>query len=298
MDYSRITEDMILERYQTLPDEIQEVLNSEEENRIVQAIGKTQYLDQPKMETFQLLVGYTLLGFIHTRELAHEISEALFLNFDHSRALVDELEKRLFAPVQKLMEQTYSPLPAEEKQRPSPRSVSGPTVSLNVFPSSKETAQIRPVPVKSEWSPSDNSDIKPFILHEERDVIEKSPASAEKKGFSLPFQFFRSTVAPTQTEKNPTRVEVELPSTRRVVHYSENASPTTPITSPVGAPPVTTQISPMKNPKVDPNLKPSPRSLPGFSKPQQSSPVDFSSLSPKEKEKPTPRIQGNMVDLR
>lgn len=301
MDYSRITEDMILERYESLPDSIQEILNSEEERRIVQAIGKTQYLDQPKMASFEILTGYTLLGFIHPRELAHVISEEVFLNFDHSRALVDELEKRLFLPVQKQLEQVYSPLPMETGAV-SPRSVSsvprpaptGPTVSLNVFPKSMEPAPSRSVPVFSQKSSSDNTEIKPFILHEEKEVVEHAPASG-KKGFSLPFQFFRSTVAPSQAEKAPSRGEVELPGINRVVHYSETSTqiPSTP--SKVQS---STSFSPMNNPKVDPNVKPLPRSLPGFSRPAQNTPVDFSTLSPKDREKPTPRIQGNIVDLR
>lgn len=300
MDYSRITEEMILERYESLPESIQEILNSEEERRIVQAIGKTQYLDQPKMASFETLTGYTLLGFIHPRELAHAISEDVFLNFDHSRSLVDELEKRLFLPVQKQLEQIYSPLPTETGEV-SPRSVpssphiaSGPTVSLNVFPSSSETVPSRSVPVASQKSTSGNAEIKPFILHEEKEIVERAPASG-KKGFSLPFQFFRSTVAPTETEKGPSRGEIELPSTQRVVHYNETSTPLPPTPPPVKS---STSFSLVTSPKTDPSVKPLPRSLPGFSRPPQNASVDFSALSPKEKEKPMPRIKGNVVDLR
>lgn len=301
MDYSRITEDIILERYESLPDEIQEILNSEEERRIAQAIGKTQYLDQKKMETFELLVGFTLLGFIHPRELAHEISEELFLNFDHSRSLVDELEKRLFASVQKQLEQVYTPLPAETEEEIPLRSMSGSTVSLNVFPKSNEDLSIRSVPVQPQKSRSDSAEIKPFILHEEKEIVERMPSSG-KKGFSLPFQFFRSSMTSAQNEKNPTRVEIELPSTKRVVHYSENSTPLPPMSSISITSKTPASFPPITNPKVDPNLKPSPRSLPGFPRPTQNVPVDLSGLDPKNtkpgQEKPTPKIQGNMVDLR
>ncbi len=285
MNYQLLTQDILLERYDSLPDEVKDVLNSEEDGKIIRSIGKTQYLNEEKLEVFEQLVGLVLLGFIHTRELAHFISEELFLNFDHSRALVDELDKKIFVSIQKQLEQAYTPLKKEVPKQPEKKS-SGLTVSLDFFPGKarKESA----IPVKK--VPMVET-LKPFILHEEKNTVETTPKE-ERKRFSLPFKFFKSLVAPSQEEKAPTRGEIGIPKTHRVVHYDEARTPVSP-----------SLVPPLKQPY--PNAKPIPRSLSGFPRAPSTQPVDPSLIKVPEvnpkvnlEEKPQPRIQGNVIDLR
>lgn len=300
MNYQLLTQDVMLERYDSLSPEVQGVLNSEEDARIIRSIGKTQYLNEEKLEIFEQLVGLALLGFIHTRELAHFISEELFLNFDHSRALVDELEKKIFAPIQGQLERGYSPIKEELPQKTAsvalqPQKITGSKVSLDFFPEKGGAIIPHKLSVTQQGAPAGEKEIKPFIIHEEKSAVETTPKE-ERKGFSLPFKFFRSNVSQSQEEKIPTRVEVEIPKPQRVVHYDETKTPVTPVAG-TGFPPVV--VPPPKKP--DTNAKPLPRSLSGFSREPITPPgAPFLIKVPEVKleEKPTPRIEGNVVDLR
>lgn len=288
----------MLERYDSLPESVQGVLNSEEDGRIIRTIGKTQYLNEEKLQIFEQLVGLALLGFIHTRELAHFVSEELFLNFDHSRALVDELEKKIFFPIQKQLEQGYSPLKEESAQKtasavPQSQKINGPKVSLDFFPGKSGAMTPRAVSVTQQSTSAGEKEIKPFIIHEEKSAVETT-SKEDRKGFSLPFRFFKSNMPQSSGERAPARVEVEIPKTQRVVHYDETKTPVTPIAS-IGFPPVTPPQKP------NPNAKPLPRSLSGFSRaptPLSGAPLPIKVPEVKLEEKPTPRIEGNVVDLR
>lgn len=297
MNYQLLTQDVLLERYESLPESVREVLNSEEDARIIRTVGKTQYLNEEKLQVFEQVVGLALLGFIHTRELAHFISEELFLNFDHSRALVDELEKKIFLPIQKQLEQGYSPVKEEPSQKmvsamPQSQKITGPKVSLDFFPGKGGVAVPRAVSVAQQSVPAGEKEIKPFIIHEEKSAVETT-TKEERKGFSLPFKFFKSNVPQSSEERVLTRVEVEIPKTERVVHYNETTSPI----PGAGFPPIVTPQSK----KPDPTAKPLPRSLSGFSRapiPQSGTPISIKVPEVRLEEKPTPRIEGNVVDLR
>lgn len=109
MDYSLITEQAINNRYNTVPEELRDAVDSEQTRKIITDICKTQYLDENKSLMLEQLVALVLLGFMSTSELVHELREELFLNHEHARVLANELNNRIFESLKEELAAAYNP---------------------------------------------------------------------------------------------------------------------------------------------------------------------------------------------
>ncbi len=296
MDYSPITENDIQERFNSLPDHIQDLLSSEQIGRLVSQIGKSHFLGKEKVETLEQVVTLILLGFVNLRDLKQELSEQLFLNYAHTVALAKELQVEIFSPIRGDLEQIYEPIEAE-----------GYEVSdggeLGETPNREPNDGSFTVPVEEDGGDEN----KPLILHEETSTKPASTVGESKFGdLSKAFSFFRPK-ADTAGSASPTPAKVETPKDeKRTVHYSELRTPITPFGQPSGSDfisleafgrsdlkPISVKEQPATKPQLDtinPTVK-TPETAPG-------APMAGQVANTNE---PTPlgvTLEGNQIDLR
>ncbi|MDO8557135.1 MAG: hypothetical protein Q7R98_01590 [Candidatus Jorgensenbacteria bacterium] len=246
MDYSLLTQEIISDRFDTLPEHIQELLASEHTEKLVTQIGKSHYLSREKIGLLEQLVGLVLLGFLDMRDLKQELVDRLYMNFEHATALSNELASEIFNPVKSDLAQIY--MPADEELALSRQ---GGSLLQNVPAQGKrseeKTAQI---PIREGASKQTmGEEGAPLILHEMRPL---GPGASERtkvpfKDLSKSFSFFAQKITPQEIQ-NPVKAKIEAPDEnrqvqskpqpeksfgsaqdKRVVHYSEFRTPISPV---------------------------------------------------------------------
>jgi len=229
MYYSLLTEDILLKRFESLPSHIQNIVSSEQAEKLISQIGKSHYLSKEKVQTLEQIVALILMGFVHLRNLKREISDKLFLNYDHTVALSNDLEQELFREIRGDLDQIYTPIEEDVSSHETSEEnlVSEPTTQ-EMLPEKTEDADNTEIniPIREEkvsvQKPKDKN--SPFMLVEEKTPEEETRGESSFKDFSKSFSFF----APKEdsSAKSPVRARVETPKDKKVVHYSELRSPT------------------------------------------------------------------------
>ncbi|MEK7087354.1 MAG: hypothetical protein AAB958_01485, partial [Patescibacteria group bacterium] len=110
MDYSLITEQQLQKRLYTLPNNLKDVLDSENNIEVMRKICKAHFLDEEKTLIVEQLIGLILLGFVLIDEFSQEISRNLHLNKKHSDDIAREISNRIFASIKNDLEKAYSPI--------------------------------------------------------------------------------------------------------------------------------------------------------------------------------------------
>lgn len=265
MDYSLLTEQQLQKRYNSLPDKLRKLLNSENTIETLRQISRSHYLDEERSLMLEQLAGLVILGFLSDEKLGLEIQENLLLNPKHSSELSQEIDRKIFSPIKADLEKVYSPV-AELPFGAAPASVETtagkqgkPEIKPEPKPEPKPTLPVQPPAELPVVSPAESFDVaqdKPFILHEE---TEAKPVT-EKKKITFPAvgwfkkQKPKKIEAPVKVEleifgpkveekKEPPIAKTETPK-QKVIHYRE-----APTTTPFGAAPVPT---PAKPPEVKP----------------------------------------------
>ena len=177
MNYSLITPDSLDKRLKYLPAHIQDIVTSEQIERLVMQIGRSHYLSRDKVQTLQQLVALTLLGVMNLRDLKGELSEKLFLNYAHTVALAHELDEEIFNPIRGDLEQIYTPLEEEV------------VVPAEVVEPENPVSDIQPLTDNLE-ALSENEVAAPVMIHKESGIAPQDPNLATKfadlsKSFSL-----------------------------------------------------------------------------------------------------------------
>lgn len=234
MDFSIINEKLIEERFNSLPNELKEVLESEEAQVEILNLSKAHFLDEEKAQTLQQLVSLALLGFVSPADLLYEFKEKLFLNHDHARALSKELDDLLFNQIKEELRDIYKPIARADVERRK----------------EEEAAidEVRPVafntlPVESDSQEQDNAatlieikDEGPKIIQKETSFFERAePTPGSSKLSGLSFNSFASSsetsevkpvTAKIQTPQSALPAErIQPPTPRKVVDYTEGATP-------------------------------------------------------------------------
>jgi len=221
MDYSLLTEDILLKRFDSLPDHIQELVSSEQAQKLVVQIGKSHYMSREKIEVLEQIVTLILMGFIHSRNLKREISDRLFLNYDHTIALANDLDQELFREIRLDLEQIYTPIEEEISNQKTAREGTGTEKFIPERESSGDAEIVIPIHEEIARPLNENG---PFMLVEEKFVMGETEKKGGKfKDFSKAFSFF----SPKQLSEStsPVRARVETPKEKKVIHYSELRSP-------------------------------------------------------------------------
>ena len=109
----KITPEQARKRFKTLPEEIKEVIFSEQTAEIIGKIGEESHLPQDKTSKMAEIAGLVLLGFLHAEDVAAELEEVLVINSLMARSLQDSLQKKLFYRYKDALDKIYSPKPDE-----------------------------------------------------------------------------------------------------------------------------------------------------------------------------------------
>ena len=255
----KITRQQALERWEALPDSLKEAIFSESNTSIVWQIGVFNHLPEEKISTMAMIVGDVILGFIHSVDLAKEISESLNINIEIANSIAREIDRKIFLPVKPDLEKNYSPvveLPEIKKtDEVKNEKVSGPKsaeitkpvpvdeIIKKAVPITSAPATIIPKVETTTAVPAPISSEKPFILHQETEVKQVAPKA--KTTTAAPsigwFSFGKKTTSTPQSpvkveletfgqkieeKKQPVMAKTEIPK-QRVVHYREVETPST-----------------------------------------------------------------------
>jgi len=117
MDYSLFTEQQVQRRYNSLPDNLRDILDSESVIENTRQICRAHYLDEDKALIVEQLMGLIILGFVSVDELSQEIQENIHLNHRHADEFSQEIDKKIFSPIKNDLEKVYAP-PTEEVEKP------------------------------------------------------------------------------------------------------------------------------------------------------------------------------------
>ncbi len=241
MDYSLITEQAINNRYNTVPEELRDAVDSEQTQKLISNISKTQYLNEEKSLILEQLVALVLLGFMSTNELVHELREQLFLNHEHARVLANELNNRIFESLKEELAAAYNPPAATiEQEAPQPPSAVRapaeeplPITSFKIAPEAAPAPASTPAPI----SPVsiNASEGGPAVLQKQTPFFERAELKPTGKKPSLSFNTFASSSETTEPPRVQAKIETPLgvqwaakkeepKKMGKVVHYSEFGS--------------------------------------------------------------------------
>lgn len=118
MDYSLITEQQAQKRYDSLPDKIRSVLDSESNVMAVGQICRQHHLDDERILMINQLITMILLGFVSANDFRQEVMDNLHLNYQHSNDIAKEVHEKIFAPIRGEIDKIYSPSAKEIISQP------------------------------------------------------------------------------------------------------------------------------------------------------------------------------------
>jgi len=129
MDYSLLTEQKILEKYNGLPQDLKNVLSSTNTSVTIENIGSKYHLENEKNLMLTQLVGLVILGFVNFEEMKEEMRETIDISPQFIPLIADEIRQKIFAPVTKLMPpvQILKPTPVAPAAPAAPITMSTPT---------------------------------------------------------------------------------------------------------------------------------------------------------------------------
>ena len=251
MDYLLITEQQAQKKYNSLPDKIRNILDSENNVVAVGQICRQHHLDDERILIVNQLVALILLGFVSPNDFRQEIINNLHLNYQHSDDIAKEIYEKIFAPIRIEIDKIYSPIAPDTGLKPAEEKVEEHIVDLKTFEKPKEEikkiekpveiietkklieAEKLEVPRPPVFTPSklmsEVVEEGPVIIHKE---IETNPTLGKQRSLGGLFGFLRAQkLSEMKVEKQkPVTAEVEipileLPKPPKMVHYSDFKTP-------------------------------------------------------------------------
>ena len=217
----KISNQQVNQRWDTLPDNLREVLFSEVNSDIVWKIGETKQLTEDKISKVATIAGDVVMGFLlpDLNRVSKEIQERTNIPEPLALEIAEELWQKIFSPLKADLEKVYRPVPETEVMPPSPPPPKSTLAPALGFPTTEAAAHPKPAPGQPDELESD----QPFILHEEKPLFTPD-APPEKPSVDLepprPKKFF--------LKPKPVMVKIEEPEENekaRVVHYSNLRTP-------------------------------------------------------------------------
>ncbi len=105
-----VSEKQALERWDTLPDDLREVLVADETSFFIHQISELQKLSEEKEDIVSLMTGRVLMGFLHPGDMGAEIQEAAGIDLKVANGLTHEISQKIFVPLQKHIDEAYRPV--------------------------------------------------------------------------------------------------------------------------------------------------------------------------------------------
>jgi len=260
----KIPRKQVLDRWDSLSDNMREALCSEQNANILWKFCEAQHLSQDKIGIVAVLVGDVILGFTHPEDLTQEIRNELGLNQVIADAIAAEVDRKIFGPIRSELEKVYAP-PTNEIEKEEAldlrkkTEISGKLIETDRNLIKTETGAPAELPeliiTETPLKPVETKEIKaetpksietkkfietketvgdegPMIIHKEAEF--KSQGDTAKKSLGGFFGFLKNGKT-EPTKPSAVKAEVKLdgnseaasvePAPPRVVHYSEFSTP-------------------------------------------------------------------------
>lgn len=259
----QVVRDQALQRYDLLSENLKDALFSLNNAEIVRKVGESHHLTEDKIVAIGKIIGYIILGFIHSEDLAQEIKDALNLNSEIANSIAQEIDRKIFALIRSDLEKVYQPAVAEAMAGEPPteealdlRAKVEPPTEMEI-PKAEEpkvvveeiqSKAVQPPEVKPQFGEVEPpkigvGEVEPLIIHKE---AEFKPLSETKKSLGGLFGFLRK--GKKEEKISPVKAQVEIgeemkpaeapqkeekiapsgPPKVRVVHYTEFPTPISP----------------------------------------------------------------------
>lgn len=125
IDLSEITEQKITEKYESLPQDLKDVLSSVKTSTAIESIAAKYRLNEEKTTMLIQLVGLVILGFASFENMKEEMKETIDISPQFIILIADEIRQKIFSPVINSLQKTIiaptapiMPVPATVPSRP------------------------------------------------------------------------------------------------------------------------------------------------------------------------------------
>jgi len=181
-----------IERFNSLPKEIQEALFSVGTSDVIGHICDFYHLSDEKSGILTLLVGDVLMGFLHYNDFPKKLAEVLGGNTMVAQSIAKDADRDIFLPIRKFLREVYRPIPKEEVMILETEEEKGAAEEIPTF-----VPEVKPATVP----------IKPLEIKEEAKIppapSEAAPTEAPKRRSFLPFFRFKKTGEASPSPASP-----------------------------------------------------------------------------------------------
>jgi|GEM_PF-2521201 len=308
-----VPQQKLLERWDTLSENLRLALVSPENGAFVQEACKSEHIPDEKIPAVARVIAYVLYGFLHPEDAPQEIRGVTEINSQIAASIVKKLNTKILLPFKNELDAIYSPVgptggfvtpfiapglikEIEEIKAPPPDAQQ--PKSLESFFSPNASTEPMPIVLPVEpptEKPKNELDAMPLFLHQESGSAPIAPTG----GFRLDLMadaFHDIKPQPDASERlaklevggelsdKPKLVKTEAPQ-QRIVHYG---SLLTPFEEALKAPSIPS------GPTLAPKIKPTPQIAqtllpkePSPEKPKNGVVFSLDSLAPQPQTKPT-----------
>ena len=133
IDFSKITEQKISEKFQGLPQDLKDVLSSADTSVIIGNIATKYRLDEEKTAMLIQLVGLVILGFVSFENMKEEMKETIDISSQFIPLIADEIRQKIFSPVINSLQPAPVPVAASPAPAITPRPAPPPATSTDQY---------------------------------------------------------------------------------------------------------------------------------------------------------------------
>ena len=151
MDYSLLTEQKISEKFESLTQDLKNVLSSVNTSITIENIAAKYQLDEEKTTMLIQLVGLVILGFVNFKDMKEEMKETIDISPQSIPLIADEIRQKIFSPIinslQKIITEKRPPVvPGPTPATIPPRPVAPPTAPMPARPADQYREPTASVP--------------------------------------------------------------------------------------------------------------------------------------------------------
>jgi len=191
------------ERFNQLPERIQDLLMSDEVADLINDEVQLNYLPPEKGQEIAKLIGDVLLGYLSYKDFTLTFIDRLGINPIVSKNIAQKIESHIFFPIKEDLEKIY-------KRFSFLQSTTEPIIE----PEAEEVPpKIKPAPfeiektIKRPTLPETSQAVPTTMISAEKPTVEEAPA---KRSFLSFFRFKKPSQLETQTSEKPEKSEKEV----------------------------------------------------------------------------------------
>ena len=238
----KISRQQLINRRDSLPDNLREALFSEYNSETLWKICEGQHLSEDKIYIIATLAGDVILGFLHPEDLASEIKKDLNLVPELANLIASEIDRKIFTSIRSEIEKAYSPISEGEREERETKPTTDnlqlttdnqqemrdkaepismpieirkpePPIKIIGFEEEKKEIQLMDSALPYREVPAENTQFQkeketaaineePMIIHEETELKPLSESKKPLKSLSGLFGFLSGSTKFTTSKKN------------------------------------------------------------------------------------------------